>query len=77
MEKPGKSWKLIYKNSFSRPELSVTEGLERLRRMQDYSCHTESSWKQASRHVILNLLRDGVIACCGSRIKMFPKMEKL
>ena len=25
----------------------------------------------------LNLLRDWVIACCGSRIKTFPKMEKL
>ena len=25
MEKPGKSWKLIYKNSFSRPELSVVD----------------------------------------------------
>ena len=35
------------------------------------------SYKQASRHVTLNLLRDGVIACCGSRIKIFPKMEKL
>ena len=40
-----------------------TEGLERLRRMKDYSCHAR---KQASRHVTLNLLRDGVIACCGS-----------
>ena len=51
-----------------------TEGLERLRRMKDYSCHAR---KQASRHVTLNLLRDGVIACCGSQIKIFPKMEKL
>ena len=33
--------------------------------------------KQASRHVTLSLLRDGVIACCGSRIKIFPKIEKL
>ena len=38
-----------------------TEGLERLQRRQDYTCHTES---------------DGVIACCGLRIKIFPKMEK-
>ena len=53
------------------------EGLERLRSRQDYSCHTESSWKQASSHVTLNLLRDWVTACCGLRIKTFPKMEKL
>ena len=54
-----------------------TEGLERLQRRQDDSSPTESSWKQASRHVALNLLRDWAIACCGSRIKTFPKMEKL
>ena len=32
-------------------------------------------WKQASRHVIPNLHRDWVIACFGSRIKTFPKVE--
>ena len=53
------------------------QGLQCLRRRQDYSCHTESSWIQTSSHVTLNLLRDWVIACCGSRIKTFPKMKKL
>ena len=40
-------------------------------------CNTESSWKQDSRHVTPNLLRYWVIAYFGSRIKTFPKVEKL
>ena len=33
--------------------------------------------KRVSRHVTKNLQRDWVIACFGSRIKTFPKVEKL
>ena len=40
-------------------------------------CHTESSGKQASRHVTPNFLGDWVIACFDSWIKIYPKVEKL
>ena len=42
-------------------------------------CVYSTSWKQASRPVTSNLhtYRDWVIACFGSRIKTFPKVEKL